>query len=196
MSANMDSQGKRPFRYRLRTVLQFSRNFVELTLLLSVGWWLLLPYYGYVLAQISGGILLNLLHVPIEAAKIEPGDAILNTASMLVFQLDGQPKPFPIALLITNMAPYLALVLATPGLRLLRRLFITVLGAAILFAGHVAFIVLAFYYRAEIAQAPSIPMAVAQFYLTLPFLLWVILAYWDRITASLSDDKQEQPERE
>lgn len=190
MTSGAVSAGKKPFRRKLIAVFQFCRTFLELTIILSVLWWLLMPHYGFALAQLSGGVLLNGLGVPVEAARIEPG-GILNTESVLVIVLEGHDLKFPIALLITNMAPYLALVLATPGLRLFRRLFILVLGAGLLMAGHIAFIVLALFYREAIATAPNIPTAVAQFYLTLPFLLWIILAYWGKITAS--DAGLEQP---
>ncbi|HNT89346.1 MAG TPA: hypothetical protein PKL84_15900, partial [Candidatus Hydrogenedentes bacterium] len=177
MVQNARNGNKPAFRHRLVVVLQFCRNFIELTLLLSVAWWWLLPYYGYAIAQLSAGVLLNGLDVPIEAARIDP-NGILNTESALVFVLDGHELRLAVALLITNMAPYLALVLATPGLRVVRRLVILVAGAAVLFGGHVAFIVLALYFREAIAAAPHIPHAIAQFYLTLPFLLWIVLAYW------------------
>lgn len=190
MASESVSANKKPFRRKLATLLQFCRTFLELTIILSVIWWLLLPQYGYALAQLSGGVLLNALQVPVEAARIEPY-GILNTESYLVIVVNGRPLSFPIALLVTNMAPYLALVLATPGLRLFRRLFILVFGAGLLMAGHITFIVLALYFREQIAAAPNIPTAVAQFYLTLPFLLWIILAYWGKIAAS--DAGPDQP---
>ena len=190
MSQEIPAPVKWPFRHKFCAVFQFCRTFLELTVILSVTWWLCMPYYGYALAQVSAGVLMNVLHVPVEAARIEPS-GILNTDSLLVIVLTTNPNPlrFPIALLITNMAPYLALVLATPGLRLIRRIFILVLGAGLLMGGHIAFVVLALYFREAIAAAPNIPTAVAQFYLTLPFLLWIILAYWGKISASVSGSR-------
>lgn len=263
MASEPQPEKKKPLRGKLKAVLKFCRAFLELTIVLSALWWFCLPYYAFIIAQLSAGILVNALGTPIQAAYIEQGGILfditalhasarpaaeetgpappapkidsqpacagsawwravkegfrrgirdidrgsihaadqrnamhtwllLNIDARLVFAIEkdgagtGELR-FPIALLVTNMAPYLALVLATPGLRLLRRLFILILGAAILFAGHILFVVLALYYREAIAAAPHIPHAIAQFYLTLPFLLWIILAYWGKITASLAD---------
>ncbi|MBP8131692.1 MAG: hypothetical protein KA184_19100 [Candidatus Hydrogenedentes bacterium] len=257
MATEPQPEKKKPLRGKLKTVLRFCRTFLELTIVLSAVWWFCLPYYAFIIAQLSAGILVNALGTPIDAAYIEQGgilfevtalhasaqpapaetgetasaeataapacaaaawmcsvkesfrrgirdidrgsiDAkergnamhtwlLLNIDARLVFALGDHMLRFPIALLVTNMAPYLALVLATPGLRLFRRLFILVLGAAILFGGHILFVTLALYFREAIAAAPHIPHAIAQFYLTLPFLLWIILAYWGRITASFAD---------
>ncbi|MFP4501759.1 MAG: hypothetical protein ACLFTT_12215 [Candidatus Hydrogenedentota bacterium] len=194
MANDLLAEKKPPLHQRVLRVLQFCRNFLELVVIIGVLWWLAIPYYGDWLARLSGGILSGVFGMPLAWATVEPA-GVLNTLSYLQFGwseeagvMAGTTSDLPVALLVTNMAPYLALVLATPGLSLLRRLIVLAVGAFILFAGHVAFIVLAFYFREQIAKAPDLPSAVAQFYLTLPFVLWIILAYWGKIARYLTED--------
>ena len=178
---------RRTLWQRIVGVFQFCRTFIELTILISVLWWLVIPWYGYALAQLSAGILLNVLKVPIDAAWAVP-HGTLNTDSMIVFSIEGGEVSFPIVKLVTNMAPYLALVLATPRLGAVRRIVILIAGALLLAVGHLAFVVLAFYFRQDIAKAPDVPTALAELYLTLPFVLWIVLAYWGKIARYLTDD--------
>lgn len=172
---------KRTFR-----ILWFSLRFVVLAAVLTPLWWLFLPYYGFLLVQLSGTLLHVLFSLPIEAGRLQ-AQGVLNTESLLVFVLHGGERALPIALLVTNMAPFLALVLATPGLALLRRLRILAIGAGILATGHLLFIILVFRFQDTLKAASEAPTAIIQFYLTLPFLLWIVLAYWDRITAYLNE---------
>jgi hypothetical protein len=44
--------------------------------------------------------------------------------------------------------------------------------------------VLTFYFASYIAGAVEVPMALAQFFIMVPFLLWIALAYWDQLGAS------------
>ncbi|MBI3118799.1 MAG: hypothetical protein HYZ00_08945 [Candidatus Hydrogenedentes bacterium] len=176
------------------SVVLFCLRFLVFVGVFVVVWWLLLPVYGWLLVQASGSVLRFVLHVPITYGDIKTS-GILNTRSLLVFGVDQHEKALPIALLVTNVPPYLALVLATAGLTWARRLKIIVWGVGILALGHVLFIVYALKFvlsaqagAAVPQQLGDIPTAVAQFYLTLPFLLWIIFAYWDRLTAYLDSD--------
>lgn len=178
---------KRPRCFKLAGVASFVLVFAEVVVPIGILWWLAIPYYGTVLARLSGGLLAGLFSEPITAAWIQP-QGTLNTASLLVFLFEERQIPFPIGLLVTNMIPYIALVIATPGLGVLRRHVILYAGAAILFLGHVLFIVLAFRFRYIIMEHPDLPHAIAQFYLTLPFLLWIILAYWGKISRYFSEN--------
>ncbi|HDP35853.1 MAG TPA: hypothetical protein ENN29_12185 [Candidatus Hydrogenedentes bacterium] len=102
----------------------------------------------------------------------------------------------PIALLVTNLPPYVALVLATAGLAWKKRARILVYGCAILIFFHVLFIILALRFQDAMLQVSEIPTAVTQFFLTLPFMLWIVFAYWERII-SMGQDKparQEEPQ--
>jgi len=175
---------------RKRGVLLFCFKFLVLVSVFSVVWWWLLPYHGWVLMQLSGGILRNLLGVPIDYGRIEAA-GILNTQSLLRFGIGQEEPAMPIALLVTNVPPYLALVLATAGIALRRRIRILALGTGILMAGHVLFIVLALQLRLAGATGGAVgelPTALAQFYLTLPFLLWLAFAYWDQIAQYIGEE--------
>ena len=172
---------------RRRSVVLFCLRFLLYVAVLMVLWWLLLPQYGALLAHIAGAVLRHGFRVPLELGAVRP-EGILNTQSLLVFTVGGRESVLPIAMLVTNVPPYLALVLATLGIGWRRRLGILALGCAILALGHTAFLVYAFRFqlaaRAAQESAPAFgefPMAIAQVFLTLPFLLWLVLAYWDRI---------------
>jgi hypothetical protein len=176
-------------RRRKRSILLFAAKFLIFVTVLVVAWWAVLPYYGYGLAQVSGAILRFALGVPIEYARLDAA-GMLNTESRLVFGLGGREPRMPVALLVTNVPPYLALVAATAGLAMRRRLRILALGTGILCAGHVAFIVVALRFGEALRQVSEIPTAVAQFYLTLPFLLWIVFAYWDRLASYLGEERR------
>jgi len=145
-------------------------------------WWLALPWYGKVLLQATGMPLKYLLGMPIESGSIEVG-GVLNTHTILTFVVEGHRRSMSIALLVTNLPPYIALVLATAGLTWKRRLLILFYGSSILCFFHVAFIILALRFYNIMQLESEIPTAVAQFFLTLPFMLWIVFAYWDRLMA-------------
>ena len=165
-----------------RAILFFFVKFCLLAPLCLVAWWLLLPYYGWLIGQASGVVLLHVARTPITSMTIEPAGP-LNTETLLVYGVEGVKRRFPIGLLVTNVAPYIALILSTAHLGWVRRLKILLLGIAVLSLGHIVYIVLAFSFFQRIAMSREIPTALAQLFLTAPFLLWIILAYWDRLSA-------------
>jgi exosortase/archaeosortase family protein len=166
---------------RIWRVAFFCLKFLVIVVVLVVAWWSLLPVYGYFLLQASGAILRHVMGVPILAGWIETG-GVLNTDSWMYFRIEGvNDKKTALALLITNLPPYLALVLATPGLRWVRRLLILIYGCAILVAGHILFLVVVLRFQEALREYSELPTAVMQFYLTLPFLLWIVFAYWQRL---------------
>ncbi len=167
-------------------ILSFCLRFVVLTVALTMLWWFLLPYYGWFLVQVCGGILKYGFGLPIQSGHIERA-GFFNTDSLLVFVLPERSPKLPLAHLITNVGPFWALVWATPKLTLRRRLVISVQGSGILILGHILFVVLALPFQDVVRTASEIPTAIVQFFLTLPFLLWVILAYWDKLVAYLND---------
>lgn len=175
---------------RGRGILLFVLKFLLLAPVILFLWWAyLLPPYSWLLGQTSG-LLINLFSVhSIEAMSVEADDrGILNTLSLLVFVEDGQRKPFPVSFLVDSFPPFVILVLATAGLTLLRRLLILVAGSLILFAGNAVYITVVYIYAQSISRAPEISNAVGQFWLTLPFVLWILLAYWDRMGAYFQED--------
>ncbi len=170
------------------SVTLFCVKFLVFVIVLVVLWWLVLPYYGQALIQLAGAPLKYVLGMPIESGHID-ADGMLNTNTVLTFVVNGHFRGMPIALLVTNLPPYVALVLATAGLGWKRRLRILAYGCGILCFFHVGFIVVALRFQDTMEQVSEIPTAVAQFFLTMPFMLWIVFAYWDRIM-SLG---QEQP---
>lgn len=163
----------------LRFLILFAAKFLLLSLVLVPLWWLCIPGYGWLLVQGCGSVLKYVLGVPVLAGHIE-AKGILNTGSELVFYLKDREPHMEIALLVTNLPPYVALVLATPGLTWRRRLRVIAGGCALLVAFHAVFIVVMLRFGPQMHSAGELPTAVSQFFLTLPFLLWIVLAYWGR----------------
>ncbi|HEO71048.1 MAG TPA: hypothetical protein ENN80_07275, partial [Candidatus Hydrogenedentes bacterium] len=162
-------------------MISFAVRFVVFAPLCLVLWWLVLPVYARILGAVSSAILEYIANVPIESYDVsntgltnEKG--ILNTGTRLTFLLDdGTPRTMPgLGSLVTNVAPFVALVLATSTLTLLRRAKIIAIGLPVLFAAHVGFVLIAF-----LAGASEFSTALAQLFITLPFLLWIVLAYWE-----------------
>jgi len=178
---------------RKRSVLAFCGKFILFAPLLTGLWWFLIPQYGWFLVQVSGSILRFVLGDPIQAGWIA-ADGVLNTKSMLVFSLPDMTRSLPIAQLVTNIPPYVALVLATAGIARWRRVRILLYGVAILSAGHILYIVVLSHWQAALQQASEVPVAVMQFFLTLPFLLWIVFAYWDRASNGKKAGRVASPE--
>ncbi len=158
----------------------FCVKFLVFVIVLVILWWLLLPYYGQALLQVTGIPLRFLFNMPILAGRIE-ANGVLNTNTVLVFTMQERERSMPIALLATNVPPYIALVLATAGLSWKRRARILVYGCGILCLFHAVFIIVAMRFQDALMRVSEIPTAVAQFFLTLPFMLWIVFAYWDRL---------------
>ncbi len=168
-------------------VLLFCLKFVIfVSVLVILWWWLLLPHYAQFLLQCSGVILKYLLKMPIESGFIAV-DGVLHTKTVLGFVVNGHKPAMPVALLVTNLPPYISLVLATSGLTVKKRLLIMVYGCSILCFFHVAFIVLAMRFSGIMNAGSEIPTAVVQFFLTLPFMLWIVFAYWNKLTDFIGD---------
>jgi hypothetical protein len=167
-----------------RNLLSFGAKFSLALLILAPLWWLCLPGYGWLLVQGCGGAARSLLGVPIVAGHVRV-DGILNTESLLVFYVGARELTMKFALLVTNLPPFLALIIATPALKRMRRLALATTGAAILIAGHALYVVVALRFGAFLAANSEVATAISQFFLTLPFGLWVAMAYW----------KKDEPER-
>jgi len=124
--------------------------------------------------------------VPVEAVRVQT-QGLFNTTTLLEFTIGERKPAMPIAQLITNIPPYIALVLATAGIPLWRRARILGYGCGILLAGHILYVCVLLRFQEQLKAHPEVPVAATQFFLTLPFLLWIVFAYWDRITAMLGD---------
>lgn len=167
----------RPFPWRM--LIAFGAKFCLALLVLAPLWWLCLPGYGWILVQGCGSIARWVLGVPVVAGHVAV-DGVLHTESELVFYVGDRVRAMKFALLVTNFPPYLALVLATPGITRLRRLRILLAGSAILVAGHLVYVLVALRFGEVLAAYDEVSTAMAQFLLTLPFLLWIVMAYWKR----------------
>ena len=153
---------------------------VFVCVLVMLWWWLVLPGYSWLLGQTTGQILIHAAGVPVEAVREDP-QGPFNAETNLVFAVGGHDRVVPIGLLATNLPPYWALVLATAGLAFWKRLRILLYGTAVLCASHVVFIITIMRFQKQLMEASEIPTAIVQFFLTLPFLLWIVFAYWDKI---------------
>ena len=167
-----------------RGLLWFCVKFLVFVSVLVMLWWrFMLPGYTWLLGQATGQVLNHAMGMAIEAVGRDV-KGVFNTGTDLVFVVGGHTRAVPIALLATNMPPYWALVLATAGLAFWKRLRILLYGTAILCASHAVFIITIMRFQAQLMKASEIPTAVVQFFLTLPFLLWVAFAYWDKIMST------------
>jgi hypothetical protein len=170
------------------------RFFVIAVPCLLVWWRFLLPHYLWLVGQFAGKILNEIKTPLIESLSVDINpDSVLNTDTMLLFHLEGGAE-FGInyAPMVNSLPPFIVLVLATGGLSLFRRVAILLVGSVILFLGQGFFLVGQYYFFDQIASKNEIPMAFGQFGLTAPFILWVLLAYWDRIGSILGDDGGEE----
>ncbi len=121
--------------------------------------------------------------------------AIHHTGIRLVFLHDGgQERSVPLALLIMNVAPFAALMLATAALGIKRRLKLVGIGLAILVLAHMGFLMMAFLMQGFIAAHTEIADSIGKFCITLPFLLWIVLAYRDRLSAFFDNGTPTAPE--
>lgn len=168
-------------------VLFFCLKFIAFVIVLVVlWWWLILPHYANFLLQSTGMTLKYLFKMPIESGAVAVA-GVLNTQTTLGFVINGHKPTMSVALLVTNLPPYIALVLATAGLAVKRRVLILLYGSAILCFFHYAFIVMAMYFFQRHDVGSEIPTAVVQFFLTLPFMLWIVFAYWNKLTSVGND---------
>lgn len=160
--------------------LLFCIKFILVVVPLVCIWWALIPVYGWILVQISGSILRFIMGVPIMAGGIRPS-GFLNTASVIYFVIQGYEfeKTSPIALLITNLPPFISLMLIT-RISWISRLKKILWGVGIIMLGHILFIVIVLRYQEVLKAYSELPMAVIQFYLTMPFMLWIAMVFRER----------------
>lgn len=162
-------------------------------LLLPLWWWLLQPIYVNVLGQVAGIFLRSVVQLPLEAVRVVVNEAgVLQSDTTLVYVRDSGEFPINVAYLVANVPPFVALVLATAGLGFARALKVLATGVGVLFVGQTIFIVIAFAYSERVERSPEIPTAFGLFLMTLPFLLWIVLAYWDRLGEFFEDAEPEK----
>lgn len=181
---------------RLGSLLFFVVRFLVLAVVLVICWWAMVPYYGWLLAQISGSIAHFVLGMNILAVGtiLEP-ETVLNTGTWIFFRLPAADRPYqelkmPVALLVTNLAPYIALVLASAGLALRRRLLVLLYGCSIIIGGHILFITILLRFQDALKQHSEIATSTIQLFLVMPVILWVWFVYSEQIGAYLEEAEQ------
>lgn len=163
-------------------VAWFLLKFCLIVPVLLVLWWIVQPYYVRAIGQIAGVVIRYFGNLTIEGMRVEVDESgVLNTRTSLVYLFEGRRYPIEVAFLIANLPAYLALVLATSGLAWRRRLRAMALGSGILAVGHVLFLSIMFIFARQVQAAPEIPTAFGMFVMTLPFPLWIVFAYWDKV---------------
>lgn len=162
---------------RLTGCLSFCAKLVVLAPVCLVGWWLAFPSYAWIVGQVSRFTLTYAAGYPIDHVVVNAG-GILNTNTTLGFALGDRTPSAPVANIMSNTAVFFALVLSTANVEWKRRTVSLAAGAFILFATHVAYAVIWFTFAPAIEREPQIPMAIGQIFVTLPFVLWIAMAYW------------------
>ena len=176
----------------IRQVVWFCTKFFLFVIPCSLLWWWALPLYAYILGHVTTAFLQMIVSIPIDGCSVEKA-GLFNTGTTLVFAMAGREFPLAIADLVKNIPPFVALILATARLSRLRRVKALMMGLSVLVIGHALYIILAFSFAESISRSPAIPTALAQLFLTLPFLLWVVLACWDKLTSfAASEGPQHQ----
>jgi hypothetical protein len=175
---------------RLTGCLWFCAKLVVLAPACLVIWWLAFPAYAWVVGNVSRVALAYAAGYPIERVAIR-ASGILNTGTTLGFTVGGRTPSAPVANIMSNTAVFIALVLATAGIAWKRKWISLAAGALILFVTHVVYAVFWFTFGPAIERNPQIPMAIGQIFVTLPFVLWIAMAYWEhaiRLLRSPTDD--------
>ncbi len=169
-------------------VLWFLIRFAVFAPLCLVVWWNVMPYYGWLIGNIAAQAM-GLFGEPVSTVRIDVG-GILNTETRLTLQTGDHTKSDMIGAVVTNMAPFAALVLATAGLGIKRRLQVMAAGAAILMASHIVYLVWAIAVLPSVDDADKLPTIVGQVFVTMPFLLWIVLAYWKSLLELMTPPTQ------
>lgn len=180
----------------MKTAFLFLAKFIVTAPLCLCLWWGVSSYfaglmgpYAWLVGQTAGILLDGLFHAQIQALDVIT-DGVYNSRSNLIFTLPNDfTRTLPIEPLVTNLPSYIALVLATGGLGWKRMAGIALLGSLILAVTHVLFIVLVFQYGHFLEEWRQIP----EMLVMLPFLLWILLAYWDKLRLYLASADENLP---
>ena len=166
-----------------RNTLQLCLRFLVLAPACLVLWLMALPAYTWLVCQAAFPVLKYVFHFTVQGVSVTKA-GFLNMETSLSYPMGEVVRTMvDMGHLLTNVAPYVALVLATPKIAWLRRLGILAAGIGIIFVFHVATTVLRF-----AMGKTSLPTAIGFIAITLPFLLWIVLAYWDKLVAYLGND--------
>lgn len=182
----------------MKTALLFMAKFAAAAPVCFLLWWGGVPEsyggvmegYVWIVGQTAGGLLVGLFGAPITLLEIVT-EGVMNSRSSLSYSLaNGHTVTLPIEPLVMNLPSYVALTLSTAGLGWKRLAAITAGGSAILFATHIVYVTMVFQFGAWLSEWPQLP----EILITLPFLLWIVLAYWRHIRPFFSG-QEEEPDR-
>jgi len=152
-------------------------KFAILAPLCLVLWLMVLPYYSSALGEVSLLPLRTCFGYDISDVQTTVDPGVLNTGTRMVFTISGRYRMMPdVGHLTANIAPFIALILATTGITLRRRFTALGIGVGIIFVSHVLTILLRF-----TAGRTPFPTAIGFISITLPFLLWIVLAYREKV---------------
>ena len=171
-----------------RSAAILTAKFIVLAPICLVVWLLFLPVYAHILGHAAAGILRHGLGYQILEVRIRAA-GFLNTDTSLTYVLPNREMTMPgLGHLLGNVAPFVALVLATPRLRFRRMLGVIGIGVALIFLSHLATLVIRAMPRGPVQMAKTpLSTVVGFFSITLPFLLWIVLAYWGQLMAFLGE---------
>ncbi len=179
---------------RSQRIALFALKFLAIAPIFLVAWWMVVPTYSWILGQASGVMINAISARDIVALSVESG-GILGTKTdlHLTTAATGSDVSMTISLILRTAPGFALLVLATPALGIVRRLRALIIGAAVLFVSHILFVVLMylFVFGSDSPNAELIADVLGKFLLTMPFILWLTLAYWDKVMAFLSDEDGE-----
>jgi hypothetical protein len=176
-----------------RSAAILAGKFIVLAPICLVVWLLVLPVYAHLLAYVLGSIFRYVFGLNVMAINVETG-GFLNTDTSMAFTIVMTEVKMPeLGHLTANFAPFIALILATPRLKLLRRLRIIGIGSGLIFLSHVATGVIRLMGRGPIQERTPLTTAIGFVSITLPFLLWIVLAYWGQLMAFLGEDPAATP---
>lgn len=155
--------------------------------------WLVSPWYVWFIGNITAALYNFLATEAITGVSVAiPDNAVLNSSVRLIYDTEEGVFPMDAGTLIGNFAPYLALVLATPGVWPLRWYRALWRGAAILIMLHIAMIFVLFAARDSIEETLELTSGVSVFVLTLPFGLWIWLVCWESLWAPPQEPEPEK----
>ena len=165
-----------------------------------VAWLYILPFYAEILAYAAALVFRHVLGYERVAVGVEAA-GFLNTRSALQVSFSYNDVTMPnLGHLVANVAPFAALIFATPQLKLWRRLLALFGGVSIIFVTHVATLALRLSARDVVFGTGRTPLSttIGFFSVTLPFLLWIVLAYWGHLSCLLAEEPEkpagEQPD--
>ena len=159
-------------------------------------WWQVQPAYVRLAGQVAGILLKYVAGFSVTAmtVTVDPS-GVLNSKTSLTYTYDGRPIVINVAYLVVNLPAYVALVLATGGLTWPIRGRALGVGAAVLFAAHVVFLVVMFAVSRAENAGRDVPTVFGLLVMTMPFSLWIGLVYWKQMEDWLRGSTPSQERR-